>query len=302
MNYDKALKRAWHITWKHKYLWFFGFFAGSGTGFNVPSGGGDGSGSSSSELWSPPGVIGPDEITLIIALVIVGVALGVLFLFLNTVSRGALIQCAYELDVGKPSSFRQGWHNGMKHLWRVLGITLLLGLIGLGYIVVVGTPLVLLGVFGGTGGLIAAIILGVLAVLALIPIAIGVTILNELAARETVLQGTGVRQSIRGAWQLIRTHVGTTLLVWLIQLGIMLGATMVILVGAALLAVPFVLLGIFVNMWLGIIPGVLVGIVYFVLMMAILGTFTSAFWTMAYSDLQPKPIYPEASTPPYSYT
>ena len=45
MNYGDLIGDAFRITLRNRYLWFFGFFAGGSTGFNVPtnipSGGGN---------------------------------------------------------------------------------------------------------------------------------------------------------------------------------------------------------------------------------------------------------------------
>jgi hypothetical protein len=36
MNYGELLSETFRITWRNRFLWFFGFFVG-GASFNVPS-------------------------------------------------------------------------------------------------------------------------------------------------------------------------------------------------------------------------------------------------------------------------
>ena len=36
MNYGELIGDAFRITLRNRYLWFFGFFAGGSTSFNVP--------------------------------------------------------------------------------------------------------------------------------------------------------------------------------------------------------------------------------------------------------------------------
>ena len=38
MNYGALISEAFWLTWRHRFLWFFGLFAGGGTSFNFPSG------------------------------------------------------------------------------------------------------------------------------------------------------------------------------------------------------------------------------------------------------------------------
>src|SRR5712691_8939393 len=49
MDYARLVRDAFYLTWRHRFLWVFGLFAGGGTcspnfngnqGFNIPSGGG----------------------------------------------------------------------------------------------------------------------------------------------------------------------------------------------------------------------------------------------------------------------
>src|SRR3712207_1598785 len=97
-------------------------------------------------------------------------------------------------------------------------------------------------------------------------------------------EGTGYR--------LFRGSLGTSLLVWLIQLGLMLGAGVALII--ALLVVGFVLFLptialAFAGYTTGaIIAGVVAGLMLlplFVVAVAILGTFNHSYWTLAYLRL-----------------
>ena len=83
MSYGELIKTSFWITWRNRYLWPFGFFAG-GTGFNFPTpnvgGGGfdgqDGGGKSAAMAQSlPTGQGSPVEPGTVIAIVVVVLAL-----------------------------------------------------------------------------------------------------------------------------------------------------------------------------------------------------------------------------------
>jgi uncharacterized membrane protein len=57
--------------------------------------------------------------------------------------------------------------------------------------------------------------------------------------------------------------------------------------GLMALAVPFIILGM-INLWVGLVPGILVGLPLLLLVVAAYGTFASGYWTLAYLELAGK--------------
>src|SRR5438045_9270812 len=120
MDYARLVREAFYLTWRHRFLWVFGLFAGGGTcspnfnmnqNFNIPSGGPPGGGAPSPARppQSPPsnpfdatspdtqrvlGEIGAwlaSNAGLIVAVACFGLVLALGLLVLHFVSGGALI-------------------------------------------------------------------------------------------------------------------------------------------------------------------------------------------------------------------
>ena len=248
MNYGDLIKDAFRISWRNKYLWFFGFFAGvTSSGFNIPSipsGGGDGGfddfdpgGSDfSSSLAAQAGQGVFENVGLLIALGIVVLLIVLVFIALGLISQGALAESVAAIDRGEQRRFSSAWRAGLSNLWRVLGYYVLFILISLGFLLAIGIPLALLvgGTFFATESVGARVSVAVLAALVgiglLILIFIPLTIIGQFALREVVVRRERVVSSIGGGYRLFRRNLGRSLLVWIIQVAVMLGAGIALII------------------------------------------------------------------------
>jgi hypothetical protein len=126
-------------------------------------------------------------------------------------------------------------------------------------------------------------------------------IINQFALRELVVGRRRVLESIGGGFGLFRRNIGRSLLVWLLQLGVMLGlgiATLVVVVilGAILLG-PAIALFAAEQMTAAVVVGIIGGLLFLVPLFVIsgaLGAFNHTYWTLAYLQLTD---YPEGSEP-----
>ncbi len=233
MNYGDLIKDAFAVSWRNKFLWFFGFFAGgTGTNFlgNVPSGGGNfdggdfersGAGASGLAAQVGPGIF--ENAALIVALVVVVVVVVLAFIAMSLISQGALTENVAAIDRGEGRRFSSGWRAGLRNFWRVLGYYVVFFLIALGLLVAIGVPIALLvaGAFAVTdsvGGRVAvAVLAGLLGILLLIVVFIPLFIVGQYALREIVVRREGVFASVGGGYGVFRRNVGRSLLLWLIN-------------------------------------------------------------------------------------
>ena len=304
MNYGDLLSEAFRLTWRNRYLWFFGFFvAGGGGSFNFPANfGGE-------EVRNPFGPLtGPlqwisDNLVLFLTVVIsVIVLLALVFLVLSIISQGALAESIAALHRGETRGFGSAFRAGTANFWRVLGLKVLFFLIALGLLLVIFLPVVLgaLAAFSltdSTGLRVLAVVLGVLFVfVALVVVFLPFAIVNQFGLRELVVSRRRITESIAGGFRLFRRNIGRSLLVWLIQLAVMLGlgiAVLVVLVilGAILLG-PAIALFATDHATAGVVAGVVGGVLFlkpvFVNTGAI-GAFNHAYWTLAYLRLVEPP-------------
>jgi hypothetical protein len=304
MNYGDLLSEAFRLTWRNRYLWFFGFFiAGGGGSFNFPANfGGE-------EVRNPFGpVAGPlqwisDNLVLFLTVVIsVIVLLALVFLVLSIISQGALAESIAALHRGETRGFGSAFRAGTANFWRVLGLKVLFFLIALGLLLVIFLPVVLgaLAAFSltdSTGLRVLAVVLGVLFVfVALVVVFLPFAIVNQFGLRELVVSRRRITESIAGGFRLFRRNIGRSLLVWLIQLAVMLGLGIALLV--ALVIVGAILLGPAIALFAtdhanaGVVAGVLGGVLFLVPVFVIsgaIGAFNHAYWTLAYLRLVEPP-------------
>ena len=308
MNYGDLIKDAFRISWRNRFLWFFGFFAGgTGTNFlgNVPSGGGNfdggdfeqsGAGVSGLAAQVGPGIF--DSVALIVALVVVGVVIFLLFVALTLISQGALAESVAALDRGEGRRFSSAWRAGLRNLWRVLGYYVVFFLIALGLLVAIGVPVALLiaGTFAvtdSTGARIAvAVLAGLLGLALLLVVFVPFSIIGQYSLREIVVRREGVFASVGGGYRVFRRNIGRSLLVWLINLGLGIGIGIAVLIALLLvglvLFLPTIILAFAEMSTAAVVAGIVAGVVLLPILLVVsgaTGTFFHSYWTLAYLRL-----------------
>ena len=315
MNYGDLIRDAFRITLRNRYLWFFGFFAGgTGSNFigNVPSGGNfnpgsfdpddfqrSGAGLSGLSAQFGQGVLG--NTVLILGIIVVALLLVLFFIFMAIISQGALADSVAAIDRGEGRRFGSAFASGMGNFWRVLGYYVLFFLVALGLLVVIGIPVALLigGTFvatQSTGARVSvAVIVGILAILLLIVVFIPFSIIAQYALREIVVRRERVFGSVGSGYSLFRRNIGRSLLLWLIQIGLSIGIgiafILLLLIVGLVLFPPTIALAIAdssrATLLAAGIPAVLIVFLLFLVATGAIGTFSHAYWTLAYLRLTP---------------
>jgi hypothetical protein len=305
MNYGELIGDAFRITLRNRYLWFFGFFAGGSTSFNVPNiptGSGtfnsDDFQSSSTMLSAVQFGQGLGTGVLIAGIVIVALILALLFIFMSIVSQGALADSVAAIDRGDRRSFGTTFRSGMGNFWRVLGYFVVFILIAIGLLLVIGIPVALLigGTFAATQSLGARItvgvVVGLLAVLALIVVFVPLSIIGQYALREIVVRRERVLASVGSGYGIFRRNIGRSLLILLIQFGLSIGIAiaffLALLIVGLVLFIPTIALAVAGYSTAAIITGVIAGVILVPLLLVAtgaIGTFSHAYWTLAYLRL-----------------
>jgi hypothetical protein len=319
MNYGDLIRDAFRITLRNRYLWFFGFFAGgTGTNFvgNVPRGGGNfnfddfrRSGGGLSGLTAQMGQ-GLSETVLILGIVVVVLIIALFFIVLAIISQGALADSVAAIDRGQGSRFGTAFRSGLNNFWRVLGYIVVFLLVALGLLVVIAIPVALL--IGGTLAatqstgvrISVAVIVGLLAILLLIVVFIPLSIIGQYALRDIVVRRERVLGSVGSGYGLFRHNIGRSLLLWLIHLGLSIGIgiafILLLLIVGLVLFIPTIALAVAGSSTGAIIAGVIAGLILLPLLLVVagaIGTFSHAYWTLAYLRLTAPPT-PSPGPPP----
>ena len=312
MNYRALIKDAFWLTLRNRYLWFFGFFA-AGTGgcanFNVPSGGSSGFDDGDFGDSFPASGLNPGQwlfvsVALILAIVALVLLIVLIFVVLSLISQGALAESVAAIDRGESRRFSSAFRAGVSNLWRVLGYYLLLILISLGLLLVIGAPITLLvvGMFAGTESVVAQFIVVVLSVLAGVLLLMGVfvplSIIGQFALRGIVVGREGVVGSVGSGYRLFRQNLGRSLLIWLLQLALSIGAGIALLIVIILLGfilfLPAIILAVTELITAAIVAGIVAALILLPLLIVAsgaFGTFNHSYWTLAY-------LRPTAPPPP----
>ena len=303
MNYGDLIRDAIRITRHNRYLWFFGFFVGLGSGGSGGTGGGgDFDEQSSAEIASVSTIAlqqGPlDNPLLIVGLVVLTLLIFLLFFALYVVSQGGLTESVAAIERRDERRFSSTWRAGVSYFWRVLGQVLLFVGIALGLLAAVGIPVALLvwGTFAATDSIapraLVAVVAALVVVALLVFVFIPLAIVRQFARRELVVRGEGVLTSVGSGYRLFRQNLGRSLLVWLIQLGVMPGAGIALLIALLIvgfvIALPAITLGVAGYTAAAIVAGVVAALILlplFIVATAILGTFNHSYWTLAYLRL-----------------
>lgn len=300
MDYGKILTRAWQITWRWKVLWIFGFLASLGSG---GGGGGGGSGVNNGSRGAgnfPNFDISPQMGGLIIGLVCLALIIGLFLWVLSIIGRGALIAGVQQVEDEGQTSFGSAWRVGLSRFWTIFGIGFLaalpiliivLVLIGVGIAVAVGAG------YNFTND-VPERALGVIlpALACLIPLACVTVVLAVVLAqiqlyaeRAAILEGHGWIEAFKRGWQVLKTHLGPTIIFWLIFL--LIGGALAAIVVGGILALALPAMALFGNNnpnALAVVTmcgGALVGFVILAVVGAIVQTFTSTTWTLVYRQL-----------------
>jgi hypothetical protein len=300
LDYGKILRRAFHITLRYKALWLFGFVlalldsgGNFGQSFQYSFGGGP----------SMPGALPSPEIAagVIIAIIALGLLLGLLVVVLNLVCHAALIGMVNEIEEEKKTSIRGGFKIGLARTITLFLIRLVIGIPAFAvalFLILLGlSPLLLLFVDNT-----AAKVIGVGLAVGLLLVVLGVIILGALVLsvawefidRFCVIERRGVFDSIKGGFGYIRRNLARVGLAWLLMfaVGIGWGLVMLLLVLLLILLVagPALVTYLATNA-LG--PTLLVAVplgLIAVLVLAFVGglmvVFRSGFWTLTYLGLK----------------
>jgi hypothetical protein len=324
MNYGRVLSRAWEITWRWKVLWILGFLAslgsGMGSGTNVYS-------SSGGQEWDAGPWAGqpPDEFWLAFGGIILGVlCLGLLVAIALTVvsiiSRGGLVAGVQQVEEEGDTTFGQAWRVGVSRFWTLFGIAILTAIPAIILMLLLG-GLVVAGIVVGVGmadvseaatvsTIISALVCAGALCCLMIPLAIILDLIRTYAERAAILEGLGWIDAFKRGWEVLKENPAPTAILWLIFLAIGFVLAALIAIGMMAIALPFI------PIWAKADPGPwvvvpiccggLLGIILVALISAVVTTFTSAAWTLAYRDLTGWPgaaaaaeeLPPEEELPP----
>lgn len=324
MNHINILKRALNITVNYRVLWIFGVLLALTTANGSGNSGGSDSSSSNNASdfnWENPfnnlPQVSPEVVNMWIGIAI-GLACLILVLIVigtitHYVSETALIRMVDEYENnGEQLTIRQGFRLGWsRRAWKIFLMDWLVGLSFITAFLILlalaalpllawltnNTPLQILGTIVSAGLIILLIFTAVVTALA-------VTLILLFAHRACVLENLGVRASLHRGYEMVRQHLGDTVMMGVIMFGMglvwalaIIPVIVAIIVVAALVAgLPALLAGsiagIFAEGNTPWIVAAIVGAPIFLMAVitpgALIGgwqeVFSSTVWTLTYRE------------------
>ena len=299
---QKILKRAWQITWKNKFLWFFGllivlFGQGSETNFflnNLQI-----INNQTANLFNWNKVFSflenfkvlfishPFQVILFFLILIV---LVLIVIFINLSSQGSLIYCSKKLSQNKKSTFIEGAHIGIKNFWALLVIFILANLFILISFLIFVLPFTIFFIKNNSPLWFFLSLLSSL--LILLPISILVYLITRFAYCYLVLKSKKILSSIEKSIKLFLKN-------WLIILKFALFLSLIYILGIIIIALvsflislPLFLISIMLNYlisfdisWSLMVIGVITSTILSLFIISILTVFQYNSWVLLFSEL-----------------
>jgi hypothetical protein len=280
VDYGQLLSRSWEIVWNNKFLIVLGMvvtllgIGGGGANFNADNLLGGSAfgrtegfnaeefnpeyfGLSEAELEEAFGVLVPMLAAGMVAIVCIAFIARIALWVVGTIASGGLIAGVNEIETIGASGLQQAWNAGWQKGWRLLGISLFQ------FIALVPTVCVLAGFAGEHELDPTALIEALLCTICLVMLVwIVLDVLRILATCACMLEDTGVFESYRRGWTVLRDNLGEGLLLALIQTGISTAIYMAVII-PSLCCIPWPVL------WA---------------MTGVIGTFFSTAWTLAWNQ------------------
>jgi hypothetical protein len=282
IDIGKILKRAWHILWSYKILWIFGILlvltaGGSGGGNGGSSSRSSYQGSNGYQGVTPstnpqvqqlnqwfqtyiePLGAHPEQhiatfIWIAVAVFLFFLILGALLALVRFPTEAAVIRMVDDYEqTGTKVGFKQGWKLGWSRrafrMWWIHFLTQdLPGIVFFLLILSIGV-----GVFFNIrNGNVPAIVAGSLAavagiILILVVFILGMTflrLLNQFYWREVALNDAGTREAFRTGWATFKRNWKSAGLMWLVMVGIGIGAGIVLAIALFVLIPAYIILAV----------------------------------------------------------
>jgi hypothetical protein len=310
-SYRSLLRQAWEITWRYKYLWFFGLFA------TLVAGGGsweyqiltqnlnqsmiDGS------YFRLSGILALGEIVKnffiglaslfqydiwtiinVLSILLVSLFLLAFFVWLAVVCQAALIGDVKKIVNSKRKdlalSIQEGLTAGHRHFWSVLSLNLLTKVLISFLLLIASFPLLFM-VISDTAILATSYV--VLFVI-FIPLAMGLSLMIKYAIAYRILDDKSFISSIEASEKLFRKNWLISLEAAVILFVINFLASGVLLIIMALILLPLLLLGLIFQLGWLITLTILLAIAILVIFGSALTTFQTATWTNLFLVLKDK--------------
>lgn len=314
--YRPIFRRAWEITKQNRFLWLFGLFAalaGNGGVYEILIKGFErivsegGTVPQSSWAWitgilSSPRlediyVRSPLFVSLLWVLFFAILAALGFLIWLIITSRGGLIASVKKIASRKKTNMREGWAEGKKYFWPVLGLNVLSKALIFGLLILITIPAMLY--LTGQGRNVGSnLLLYILAFVVFTALALFISFMAVYASCFVVIGSKTFVEAIRASWKMFIKNwlisIEMAILLFLITIGAGLGIvffSVLYMIPVALLLFAFSYLELTIGFWFIVFLATLGWFLALFFAGAVLSTFQFSSWTLLFMELDKKKIW-----------
>ncbi|MFA7319304.1 MAG: hypothetical protein WC022_01780 [Parcubacteria group bacterium] len=289
--YLSIIWKAFSLTWKNRYLWWFGFFAMLSNlgGLNYLSG--------ESEKSHPQKQVFFENIShhphwiaigmLVLAIIIIA------FAILSVISRGALISSINKLHRHNNTDFKTGFQAGKKYFGKIFSIALFSGFFTLAALLILAPPVVFLFL---NHNYFLGFIMVVLAFSIFVPLIILISFLRIFGYLYTIIGNLNPWAAIENAYVLFRKNIAASLVMAILFIPINLFFFLLVIFALIPITLVILPLGILLFLFAGtlgamiaVIFGLAILAVFVVFLRSTLEVFTQAIWIFFFYELAAPP-------------
>ncbi|PIR80726.1 hypothetical protein COZ84_01830 [Candidatus Kuenenbacteria bacterium CG_4_8_14_3_um_filter_39_15] len=306
------LKNALSITWRYKYLWFFGLFAallGNGGAFNY--GIKNFSKVESQGVWLTNlseslkswkfgfgkidwyGIFTNFDLWGAVLFLLV-IVVGLFLLWLSIASQGALV---YGIKAAKTQFFNEALRHGSKKFWPLLLVNIILAVAIAVLMAIFNLPFVILYLNTG-GNVLWQTVIVILSFIVWVPVTIIFYLIAQYAVIYIVNYDKHIAQAIKDAWLLFAKNWIVSLEAGFLLLLINIITSILLVAVVIVLALPFVMLGLLASalasngfLWFVIILGILTFIALLFLYGAAWNVFQVSVWIQLFERITGGVVY-----------
>lgn len=306
--YRNILKQAWVLTWRNKYLWWFGIFAallGNGGEFEILF---NNAGASPSQALFPAwqrifstGVFSGRTLTnignlfrhdtlnmiFVLATCLIVLAVFLFLVWLVVVSQAAIVNNSAAAIKQKKHALRDGLDSGILNFWPVLVLNIIIKAVIYVLLVAITLPIIFYQ------GNFNASLFYVIALVIIVPVAIILSFIMKYAVAYAVINKSKVMPAIKQSYRLFKENwlISFEMAIILFFVNLLVGLAIVLAI--LILAVPFLFLGLVFYYAFSLIGSWLIAILAFssflfivVIVGAALAVFQISSWTGLFLELE----------------
>jgi MFS family permease len=289
VDYLEIIKKSWKITWKNKFLWWFGLFLalGGGASFNFPG----------NSEWNNKIGENEDKVAsfinqhwqIIIVAIVLAVILGLALFVLSLISKAGLIKTLDKIEKNLSGNFKEGFREGKKYFWKILAVGLILGIFIFALLVVLSFPVIFLFY---VKSVVLGILFAFLAVAIFIPLVILASFIGKYSIFYLVLSDLGIKASIENGYQVFKKNILASVIMALFFIPINIILFVMAAISFLIVGLIFLPIGIMLYLALakiGVIVAVALGgfifVIFLILVNSVFQVFYQTVWFLFFKEI-----------------